>query len=144
MQMPKRVWSNKSLVYSNKKCVWKLGDKLGVCDPTFKEVESWKVYPSNRWENVSADDELQIYDSLNPTNIWTFEDWVVATYTFQDYDETVLKTGTVKDGWTPVAPTDPTREGYTFTWWNPEVWPIEKDTTYTATYEQNEQTEQNA
>lgn len=134
---PKRVWSNKSLVFSGKKAVWKLWDKLWVYNPTFKEVESWQVYPSNSWKNVSATDELQIYDSLNPSNVGTFEDGIVATYTFKDYDGTELKTWTVKDWWTPVAPTDPTREWYTFTGRDPTVWPISKDTDYVAQYEED-------
>lgn len=140
MQMPKRVWSNKNLVYSNHKPVWKLGDKVWVYDPKFKEVETGELYPNNKRENLDGDAEMQIYDSMQPTNIWTMNSGIVATYTFYDYDEeTVLKTGTVKDWETPVAPTDPTREAtaeytYTFNWRNPEVWPISKDTTYIATY----------
>lgn len=138
MHMPKRVWSNKKLVYSNHKPVWKLEDKVWVYDPKFEEVDSWETYTDER-ENLDWDAEMQIYDSLTPTNIWTMEDGVVAKYKFVDYDETVLKTGTVADGWTPVAPTDPTREAtaeytYTFKKREPTVWPISKDTTYTATY----------
>lgn len=135
--LPKRVWSNKKLVYSNHKPVWKLDDKVWVYDPKFKEVETWETYTDER-ENLDWDAEMQIYDTMKPTDIWTMNSWIVATYTFYDYDEeTVLKTGTVKDGWTPTAPTDPTREWYTFTWRDPTVWPISKDTSYVAQYEEN-------
>ena len=138
MNKPKRVWSNWSLVYSGKKPVWKLGDELGVYNPTFTEVESGQVYPSNRWADVANTDELEVYDSLNPTDIGTFKDWIVAEYVFEDYDGTELKSGTVKDWKTPKAPTDPTRAWYTFTGWNPALWPISEDTTFVATYEENE------
>lgn len=137
MNKPKRVWSDKSPVFSNKKPVWKLWDKLGVYDPTFTEVESWAIYPSNRWQNLENTDNLEIYDSLNPTEIGNFKDWIVATYVFEDYDGTEISTGTVNDWGTPTAPTDPTREWYTFTGWTPEVWPISENTTYVATYEEN-------
>lgn len=134
MNKPKRVWNKKSPVFYKGKCVWKLGDKLGIYDPNFTEVDEWQIYPNNRWENVGSGEELQIYDSNKPTNIWTFKDGIVASYEFQDYDGTVLKSWSVKDWETPVPPTDPTREGYRFTWWSPEVGPISEDTTYVAQY----------
>lgn len=135
--LPKRVWSGKKQVYSWKKPVWVKDWKLWVYDPNFKEVTNWQYYSPNRWGNVSSDAELQIYDdkdSLNPTDIGTFEDWLSSTYQFVDWNGTVLKSWTVKDWETPVAPADPTREHYTFTGWNPTVWPINKNTTYSAVY----------
>lgn len=139
-EKPKRVWNDKSLVFSNKKAVWKLWDKVWVYDPNFKEVNSGEKYPDNRWENVAWSSELQISDWLwQSENIWTFEDGIVATYTFKNYDGTVLKTGTVKDWETPVAPANPTRPAdawytYEFSGWQPTVWPINKDTEYMAQY----------
>lgn len=136
-ELPKRVWSGKKQVYSWKKPVWVKDWKLWVYDPNFKEVTNWQYYSPNRWGNVSSNAELQIYDdkdSLNPTDIGTFEDWLSSTYQFVDWDGTVLKSWTVKDWETPVAPADPTREHYTFTGWNPTVWPISKNTTYSAVY----------
>ena len=131
---PKRVWTWKKLVYSDKKPVWELDWKVWVYNPNFTEVSEWETY-TDRWQDVEATDELVVYDCSSKSEyVWTFEDGTEATYTFEDYDETVLKTGKVKDGKTPVAPTDPTREWYTFTWWDPEVGPISKDTIYTATY----------
>ena len=135
--LPKRVWSGKKQVYSWKKPVWVKDWKLWVYDPNFEEVDNWQYYSPNRWGNLSSDAELQIYDdkdSLNPTDIGTFEDWLESTYQFVDYDSTVLKSWKVKDWETPVAPADPTREHYTFTGWNPTVWPISKNTTYSAMY----------
>ena len=140
--LPKRVWSGKKQVYSWKKPVWVKDWKLWVYDPNFEEVNNWQYYSPNRWGNLSSDAELQVYDdkdSLNPTDIGTFEDWLESTYQFVDWDGTVLKSWKVKDGETPVAPTDPTREPtaqytYTFAGWNPTVWPINKNTTYSAVY----------
>ena len=138
MTLPKRVRSNKKLCYSGKKPMWEKDEKLWVYNPQFTEIETWQTYV-DRWETMEWTDTLQVYDSLTPTEIWTLEDWVVATYTFKDYDNTVLKTGTVADGWTPVAPDDPTRAAdaqytYTFSWRDPAVWAIYKSTTYTAQY----------
>lgn len=96
--------------------------------------EDFNVYWPN-WKLVESDDVLGYYDTDEPTDLWNPEDWDEATYTFKDYDETVLKTGKVKDWETPVAPTDPTREGYIFKGWKPKVKAIYKDTTYTAQYE---------
>lgn len=97
--------------------------------------EEISVYWPN-WEAMNTDDLLGYYDTNEPTELFTPEDWDEATYTFEDYDETVLKTGKVKDWGTPVAPEDPTRVGYTFTGWKPKVKAIYKDTTYTAQYEE--------
>lgn len=57
-----------------------------------------------------------------------------VTYSFKDWDGTTLKEETIKSGETPVAPDNPTREGYTFTGWTPTVSAITSDTVYTATY----------
>jgi len=144
VDLPKRVWSGKKQVYSWKKSVWVKDWKLWVYDPNFEEVTNWQYYSPNRWGNVSSDAELQIYDdkdSLNPTDIGTFEDWLESTYQFVDYDGTVLKSWKVKDWETPVAPADPTRPEtaaatYTFSGWNPTVGPINKNTEYVAQYEE--------
>ena len=131
---PKRVWTKKWMVFNKKRPVRKLGDKVWVYDPNFTEINSWKVYPEKDRENVNSSDELMYYDWLQPTEFGTFEDGFEATYTFKDYDGTVLKTGKVKDWETPVAPDDPTREHYTFQWWNPTLGPISKDTEFVAVY----------
>ena len=78
---PKRVWTKKWMVFNDKKPVRKLGDKVWVYDPNFKEVNSWKVYPEKDRENVSSSDELMYYDWLQPTEFGTFEDGFEATYT---------------------------------------------------------------
>ena len=64
----------------------------------------------------------------------------VRTVVFKDYDEeTVLKTESVLDWDCATAPTDPTREWYTFTWRSPEFSesaPVNADATYIAEYEE--------
>lgn len=64
----------------------------------------------------------------------------VYTLTFLDYDEeTVLATVYVHDWDCATAPTDPTREWYTFTWRSPEFsaeTPVNADATYVAEYEE--------
>lgn len=64
----------------------------------------------------------------------------VHTLTFLDYDEeTVLDTVSVYDWETASAPTDPTREWYTFTWRSPEFSDSAKvyaSATYVAEYEE--------
>ena len=67
--LPERVWSKKSPVFHKKKAVWKKGSKLWVYDPQFKEVSSWEIYPSDKWEDVWQNDELQIYESLETGKI---------------------------------------------------------------------------
>ena len=58
------------------------------------------------------------------------------TITWEDYDGTTLATESVEEGQTPVYPSsDPTREGYTFTGWNPVPYSADKNQTYVAQYE---------
>lgn len=111
-------------------------DINGLVEITDEDIN---VYWPN-WDIMNTDDVLGYYDTNEPTELFSPEDWDEATYTFKDYDGTVLDTGKVKDWETPVAPEDPTREGYEFTGWKPKVKPIYKDTTYTAQYTINKYT----
>lgn len=137
--LPKRIRTKKGMVFNKKRPIRLKDWKMGVYDPNFIEVDSGDVYPEKEWEVVALEDELIVYDSLEETDIWTFEDWLEASYTFKNYDETVLKTWKVKDGETPVAPADPTRAAdaqytYTFSGWNPALGPINKNTSFVAQY----------
>lgn len=134
MWQPKRVWSNNKTVWDGKKSVWLQDWELKTYDGSWEDAGSDLQTYWNQWEEVSEDAILDVYDSNTPEPIWTPEDWIEATYTFKDYDGTVLKTGKVKDGETPIAPADPTREHYIFQWWNPTVWPISKNTEFVAVY----------
>ena len=92
------------------------------------------------WETVDWDDDMWVYDTNNPTDLFTWESGDKVSYVFKDWNGTVLKEGKVNEWTAPTAPADPTREStaeytYTFTGWNPTVAPITKKTTYTAQYE---------
>ncbi|MBQ8982456.1 MAG: InlB B-repeat-containing protein [Lachnospiraceae bacterium] len=63
------------------------------------------------------------------------------TVTFKDYDGAVLKTqNNVEYNTSATAPTDPTREGYTFTGWDKSFTNITANTEVTAQYEINKYT----
>ncbi|MDD4211976.1 MAG: family 10 glycosylhydrolase [Bacilli bacterium] len=59
------------------------------------------------------------------------------TVTFVDYDETVLKDEIVAYNQSATPPTNPTREGYTFTGWNASYEEITENKTIVAEYEVN-------
>lgn len=91
------------------------------------------------WKTVDWDDEMWVYDTDKPTDLFVWESGDKVSYVFKNYDGTVLKEGKVKEGTAPTPPANPTRPAtsqytYTFAWWNPEVWAITKKTVYTATY----------
>lgn len=91
------------------------------------------------WKTVDWDDEMWVYDTNEPTDLFVWESGDKVSYVFKDWDGTVLKEGKVNEWTKPTAPADPTRAAtaqytYTFAWWNPEVAKITKKTIYTATY----------
>ena len=149
----KRLWDteNKKIVWAiptwdphKKLQVWTNDDwsKLYVYDHAqYLELDLTSVTTSEYWPVWKAlNDEMVGYYLTNvPTELYNWDEVDEVTYTFKDYDGTVLKTGKVDDGETPTAPADPTREAdaqytYTFAGWNPTVGKITKKTTYTATY----------
>ena len=56
------------------------------------------------------------------------------TIRFEDEDGTLLKEQTVNHGTTPTKPSNPTKEGYSFSAWNPGIVKATENVTYTATY----------
>lgn len=59
---------------------------------------------------------------------------VYYTVTFVDWDGTTLKTQTVEEGSSAIAPSNPTREGYTFTGWDVNYSNITSNLTVAAQY----------
>lgn len=149
----KRLWdtTTKQMVFAKwptwHECqVWtdEEGSKLYIYDMAqWLEYTPWvsnegKTYWP-QWKAIDGDDEVGFYDTNEPTELYTWESGDEATYTFKDWDGTVLKTWKIDEGTAPTPPADPTRAAtaqytYTFAGWNPTVWPITKKTTYTATY----------
>ena len=70
---------------------------------------------------------------------WAKADEVKYTYSFV-VDGNVIDSGTVKSGEAPVAPANPSKEGYSFAGWSPSVGPIYEDTEFVANWEKNEPT----
>ena len=68
-------------------------------------------------------------------NCGTSSEGLGVEYVFKDWDGKVLKKWSIDEWATPTPPADPTREWYTFTWWEPEVGPLSADATYVAQYE---------
>jgi len=61
------------------------------------------------------------------------------TVTFLDWDRSVLKTQVVEQGQSALPPTNPYREGYTFTGWSTSYSNVLSDMIIYARYEQNKQ-----
>lgn len=80
-------------------------------------------------------------DYTNVTSDMTLTaEYTINSYTvkFEDYDGTQIGvTQTVEYNEMPTPPADPTREGYTFKEWSPQVDVATKDVTYKATYTAN-------
>lgn len=93
---------------------------------------AWNV---TEWEVQGNELEKIVWDVIDDV----FHDKYVA-YKFVNYNGTVLQSWFVKKWSTPAytgqTPTkEPTTtEVFTFSWWNPSVWPIEESATYTAQY----------
>lgn len=149
----KRLWdiTNKKMVFVK----WPTWHEcqLWVDESTEKmyyyDMAQWIEYTQSAWNDgktywptwkvVDSDDEMWVYDTNEPTELFAWESGDQVSYVFKDWDGTVLKEGKVKEWTKPTAPADPTRAAtaqytYTFAWWNPAVAKITKKTTYTATY----------
>lgn len=149
----KRLWdtTTKQIVWAKgpngKDCqVWTNddGSKLYVYDNS-----KWNEYtpsPSNdgkvfwpTWKVVDWDDEVWFYDTNKATDLYTWESGDEASYRFMNWT-TVLQSWKVDEGQTPSytgeTPTKPStaQYSYTFSWWEPTVWPIYKKTDFKAQF----------
>ena len=62
---------------------------------------------------------------------------VLYTVTFKDWDGSVLKTQTVASGGSATPPSNPTRDGYTFSGWSGNYTNVTADVDIIAQYTQN-------
>lgn len=128
-----QVWTNDdgSNLYIYDKSQWM------EYNPETSEVPAEVYWPV--WKPVSDDDVVGVYDTNEPTDLYTWESGEDVSYTFKN-GTTTLQSWTVKEGETPEytgdTPTKAATAQYTYTFddWNPEVWPIYKKTNYKATF----------
>jgi uncharacterized repeat protein (TIGR02543 family) len=83
-----------------------------------------------------------VFSTMPAQNTTFYAKWVINQYTvtFQDYNESVLKTQTVNYGSAATAPNNPTRPNYTFGGWDVGYTNVTGDLTVTATYTINQYT----
>jgi len=101
-----------------------------------KFFTGWSSTPTGA---VEFADEETVQDLSNGGNfniyaVW--EDELFHTVTFKDYDGSVLKTQSVSHGESAVAPSDPSRVGYTFVGWDVDYTNVTGALTVTAQYVQ--------
>lgn len=117
---------------------WLTVDETWPCDDSVVENDNaFIIYVSALWTIHCKYLALDGGELINADEIAAYLNWLTTsdiTYTFKDYDGTVLKIWTTEKWETPTAPSGPTREHYTFTWWDPVVWPANDDIIYIATY----------
>lgn len=99
----------------------------------------WSSYSDvQTWIDKGVDFVTCDWHSMDKLNLPLKEDEsLLPTYivTFKDYDGTILKETTVKEGKTAVAPTEPTRIGYEFTGWDKSITKVTDNLEVYATYE---------
>ena len=108
---------------------------IAINESTFKE---WRAIALRQQELPAAIEKAkeEAWEDPWPTPTPTY------TITWKNYDGTVLETDTeVEKGTTPTydgaTPTKPATAEYTYTfsWWQPTVWPAKKNQVYTAKFE---------
>ena len=105
-------------------------------DAHFVNVNQYRALVVNDW---GPGGRIGLADGGNSCTITPVKQTLEPEYTviFCDWDGTVLKAETVKWGQDATAPTDPIREGYTFTGWDKVFTNVQSDLTVNAVYAQN-------
>ena len=131
----------------NKMVTLKGSEIIDLFDEKFGELHDTDEYEYLGWtdedENeINYGSEVKAYYS---DGIYVYAKWEekekAPTYTvrFEDYDGTVIAEDSYKEGSVIDVPDDPTREGYEFAGWTPNVNYIARENvTYVATYEEIE------
>jgi hypothetical protein len=110
-----------------------------------------RVWYTFSWWNTQADGLWTWYtNNANVLNLTTTSGGIITLYaqrtlntylvTFVDRNSTVLSTGMVNHGTGAIAPTNPMRTGYTFSWWNSDFSMITGVTIVTGEYTINQYT----
>ena len=92
--------------------------------------EAWGMWGFKEWDNTWTNiKENTVINAVFEKKLNQY------TVTFVDYDGSVLGTQTVFQGSSATAPTEPTREGYTFEQWDKDYSNVVESMTVTAVYE---------
>lgn len=117
------------------------GDKVKITAPaTDKDGNAFKCWTNKAGTSVSTSASCELtVGNQNEVYTPTYSTApATKTYTvkFVDHDGTTLKTETVESGKSATAPSDPTRDGHTFTGWDKKFDNVTADMTVTALYEE--------
>lgn len=95
--------------------------------PDPPEHQGWRFDKwDGNYENVEKDETVYA----------VYREIVYYTVTFVDWDGTVLSEQQVEQGESAVPPENPSREGYTFTGWEPDYTDVQEDLTVEAQYKE--------
>ena len=128
--------------WSNWIVSWNLSQTVfsGDSATTVSAIANTGYYFVNRSDGSTANPrtDTNITWNISVTANFAINQYLVA---FQDYNSSVLSTGLVNHGSPATPPSNPTRTGYTFSWWNPSNFSnITWATTITAQYAINQYT----
>ena len=108
-----------------------------ISNYSFSQLYSHEDIHNNKYiAEYSFNDEVTLKEN-HILRIYLFQAAFKTYYTviFKDWNVTTLKTETVEEGSAATAPSNPVRDGYTFTGWDIDFSNVTSDLTVTAQYE---------
>lgn len=100
-----------------------------------EELKAWSPGTKHEQDVIDMMDELYPDSNVEPNQDDNLTETNTYTITWKDED-TVLKTETVQEGETPsYGEENPSKEGYEFLGWEPEVTPATEDAIYVAKWQ---------
>lgn len=99
-------------------------DGKGATRPQAPSHDGWRF---DGWDKDSS----SVRGNMTVTAVYT----KMHTVTFKNWDGSTLKTQVVPNGSGAQAPSNPSRDGWTFTGWDKDFSRVDRDTVVTATYE---------